>query len=57
MNQEGDITAKNNCACEMPSIVSPALVWTAFIWLDELHPPAQALTEFSMFRATKSVIT
>lgn len=57
MNQEGDITVKNNCACEMPSIVSPALVWTAFIWLDELHPPAQALTEFSMFSATKSVIT
>lgn len=44
MNQEGDVTAKNDCACEMPSIVSPALVWTAFIWLDELHPPAQALT-------------
>lgn len=32
------------CAWEMPSIVSPALVQTAFIWLGELNPPAQALT-------------
>lgn len=43
-NQEEDVAVKNDCACEMPSIVSPALVWTAFIWLDELDPPARALT-------------
>lgn len=28
----------------MPSIVSPALAWTAFIWLDGLNPPSPALT-------------
>lgn len=45
------------CACEMPSIVSPALVQTAFIWLGELNPPAQALTQFLMFCAAQSVMT
>lgn len=45
------------CACEMPSIVSPVLVQTAFIWLGELNPPAQAFTQFLMFCATQSVIT
>lgn len=44
MNQEGNITAKNDCSCKMPSIVSPALAWTAFIWLDGLNPPSPALT-------------